>query len=125
MKLKTPNLGSYTKALRYGDALRPERDWLVLLAVGLVLVVASLGWHLLTFRKVVEGEVLEPGAANMIPKAARVETVTAHFDARALEAARYMSEYRFVDPSRTAGTVTMPAVATTTPATTTATTTVQ
>jgi hypothetical protein len=125
MKLTTPDLTRYTKALGYGDALRPARDWLVLLALAFVLVLASLGWHLLTFRKVVEGEPLDPASTDMLPKTARVETVTAYFEARSLEATRYVTEYRFVDPSRTAGTVTVPQaeVPTETPVTTTATTT--
>lgn len=109
MNLPKTDLRKYTKALRYGDALRPSRDWFVLLAVALVLIALSLAWNLWTFEKVVGGESLESAVTDPLPRAKRLEAVTAHFERRALEAERYLSEYRFVDPSGGAGTVILPA----------------
>ena len=100
MKLPATNLSKYGKALSYGGALRPMRDWLVLLALTLVLLLLSVGWNLLTFKKVTEGEPLDAGAAPLPLREAPVGKVEALFEQRAIEAERYLTEYRFVDPSR-------------------------
>lgn len=100
MKIPSKNLSHITKSLGYGDRPCPLRDWLLLLALTLVLLLVSVGWNLWNFDKVTDGEALT-GTTQEAPVAeAPIDQVNALFERRAQEAARYESEYRLVDPSR-------------------------
>ena len=89
------------KSVRYGTALHPSRDWLVLLACAFVGILASIAWNLWTFTKVTEGEPIGTEALSPAADRAPVDAVTKLFEKRAAEEARYRNEYRFVDPSTT------------------------
>lgn len=90
--------------LRYGEHPRPSRDWLVLLCVCCVLLAGSILVNLWYFAKVTGGENI---GTETTPNASfiQLEPVTALFEKRNAERDRYLSEYRFVDPSGGRGTV--------------------
>ena len=98
-----PTLASVSTLLRrfrYGDTLRPERDWLMMLALLLSLLALSVAWNTWFFLSVVADE--ESGrhpveAADPIDRAMLSEE-RALLEAHALEEARYKTEYRFTDP---------------------------
>lgn len=95
------SLGSLTKlfsALSYGPQLRPVRDWLVLLVGFVLLLLASVVWNLWLFNKVTKGEKIGDVAVSQ-PVDIKLDQVKRLFETRAAERMRYMSEYRFVDPS--------------------------
>lgn len=100
MEMPKANLTNLTKSLTYGDRPRPLRDWFVLLAVTLVLLLASVGWNLWTFDRVTDGEPLGETAEISQINTESVDRASALFERRELEADRYLREYRFVDPSR-------------------------
>lgn len=91
-------LSSITKKLRYGDRPRPGRDWIVLLAVFIVALAASVVYNLITFSQVTRGEKIG-NAPVTTPAQIKLDQVKNLFDARAAERAHYTSDYRFVDPS--------------------------
>lgn len=87
------------KGISYGKALRPSRDWLLLLGLVFICLLASVGWNLWTFTNVTEGGSVGAPAPAQDANASAVDSVSALFEERALEEARYRSDYRFVDPS--------------------------
>ncbi len=95
------SLGSFTKifsVLSYGPQLRPVRDWLVLLIVFVLLLLASVGWNLWLFNKVTKGEKIGDVPVSQ-PVDINLDQVKQLFENRAAERMRYTGEYRFVDPS--------------------------
>ena len=89
---------SITKPFKYGLRLRPVRDWLVLLAFCLLLLLVSVGWNLWLFSEVTQGKQI--GTATSTPAVEiKLDQVQTLFGERAQERARYENEYRFVDPS--------------------------
>ena len=94
------SLSKLQKRFAYGDKLKPYRDWFLLLGLMLLILVASVGWNIVTFFRAVDGEVIgttEP--PKEIFDEAAVERVEEAFTARAEEEARYRTTYQFVDPS--------------------------
>ncbi|MEA2701796.1 MAG: hypothetical protein QOE22_505 [Candidatus Parcubacteria bacterium] len=89
------------KGLHYGTALRPSRDWLVVLTLTFVLMLASVAWNLWTFAKVTGGEPIGTEAPQQTAGTASTDEVVKLFEERAAEEARYRNDYRFVDPSGT------------------------
>ena len=87
------------KGISYGPALRPSRDWLVLVALAFIGLLMSVGWNLWTFNKVTEGQPIGTAPSSQEAENPAVDSVTRLFGERALEEARYKTEYRFVDPS--------------------------
>jgi len=101
------NLDSITEKLKamfaYGERPRPYRDWFVVLVAGLTLFALSLLMNVWFFLRVASGESLggtAPAVSAPTFNAAPLEAVDALFKNRADEAARYESQYPFVDPSR-------------------------
>ena len=88
------------RALRYGERIRPIRDWLVVLGVSVALLVASAVWNTWIFIDVVQGEVIGSAESPADTPNGSIEAVQKLFDARGVEKARYENEHRFVDPSR-------------------------
>jgi hypothetical protein len=90
-----------SRYLRYGDHIRPQRDWLFIMGMGAILFIVSASWSYWIFHRVSAGESLETqaGGAPTI-NAATLESVKAIFDTRSAERAHYQNDYRFVDPSR-------------------------
>ncbi|KND51179.1 MAG: hypothetical protein ABA06_02605 [Parcubacteria bacterium C7867-001] len=86
----------------YGEYIHPLRDWFVLLIVSAVLLVASVGWNVWLFYRVLNGESLGSATASTTPlfDTASLSAAQTVFDARAVEEERYKKEYRFIDPSR-------------------------
>lgn len=100
MKMNLSDLTKNLRAFRYGKQPRPMRDWFILLSVcGLLLIISILA-NLWYFAKVTGGENI--GTVTTLPNVHTVplEPVTTIFQERAAERLRYISEYRFVDPSR-------------------------
>jgi hypothetical protein len=96
------NLKDITKSLKnihYGTALRPSRDWLVLLVCTFVFMLVSVAWNLWMFGKVTSGQSIGTETAQRPVHTAPIEAVTKLFESRAAEEARYKTDYRFVDPS--------------------------
>ncbi len=103
MKLSkiTSRITTYLKFLRYGERIRPVRDWLVVLAVVAVLIISTSIWSYGLFRQTTAAERSQATAAAQASiSRASLETVRNIFEARAAEHERYLSEYHFVDPSR-------------------------
>lgn len=100
------NLNSLTSQVRalklpqYGESIRPVRDWFVLLAIALTILVLSLGYHMWLFIRVLQGEQIGEAQTTNPYDLSALEQVDAVFSERAAEEARYKNDYRFVDPSR-------------------------
>jgi hypothetical protein len=85
--------------LAYGERLRPERDWLVLLALAAVLFLISIAANVFIYSEVTdESAVSSSGAAGGVNTNA-IDAAEQLFAKRAAEKARYESQYEFVDPS--------------------------
>ena len=96
---KLTNLTASLKGIRYGDALRPSRDWLMLLTIALLLLVGSIAWNLWTFSEVTKGDPIGNEAPPASTDTGVIDSAARLFEERRAEEARYHSEYRFVDPS--------------------------
>lgn len=94
--MKKPAI-SFSK-LKYGQRIRPVRDWLVLLAAFAFFLLASLAWNLWEFSQATQGNKI--GSENAQPPVQiKLDQVKALFGERAAEQTRYIQEYKFVDPS--------------------------
>jgi hypothetical protein len=97
--LTTP-VRRFLRQVTYGDRIRPQRDWLLIIGVGGIIFLVSVTWNYWLFHKVSAGESLQAGtAAAPVIDTATLESVRAIFDRRAAERAHYENDYRFVDPS--------------------------
>jgi hypothetical protein len=84
--------------LKYGQRIRPVRDWLVLLAAFGLLLLCSLGWNLWEFSQATQGNKI--GSESVQPPVQiKLDQVKSLFNERATEQTRYIQEYKFVDPS--------------------------
>ncbi len=100
--MKFPKLNLKTlSSISYGATVRPQRDWFVLISVGLVLFIASAGWNAWLFYRVFNGEVLttDSGAPAASVTNDTLSKAEAIFSKRSAEESRYRKEYHFVDPS--------------------------
>jgi hypothetical protein len=87
----------------YGSRPRPYRDWFFILAALVALLILSFSWNAWIFLRVAAGESIGGTAATSTApawNAATLEAVDALYANRAEEAARYQSQYPFVDPSK-------------------------
>ena len=81
--------------------MQPVRDWLLVLAVALIALVASVLFNVGFFLDVVSGEnEVQSQAVQETVDTSAVDRVQEVFIERANESARYQGEYQFVDPSR-------------------------
>jgi hypothetical protein len=91
---------SYLRAFHYGDETRPSRDWLVVMLITAVLLLASAGWSYTLFLRISHSE----NSAHAVPSAlinpASLANIRTLFEKRAAERAHYTSDYHFVDPSK-------------------------
>lgn len=87
--------------IRYGKRIRAHRDWLILLAVVAMLLLAASVWSAFLFFEEPKPAAL-PETGSGLPSVSEesLGKVEALFEARDAERARYQSEYRFVDPAR-------------------------
>lgn len=101
---KLPNILKKVTSLRvpkYGTQIRPVRDWLILLVVSAVLLIASAAWNALFFVNLFSEEASSAGVVPAHgPDYSSIDRATETFEAREREQERYKNEYRFVDPSR-------------------------
>lgn len=102
--MKNFNLSSLTKylgALRYGNRLRPERDWLVLLGMTVILLIASIAWNVFYFINTAANQPSSsaPAPTQTLSSASEVTSVQNIFKSRATEQTNYQQNYKFVDPS--------------------------
>ncbi len=96
-----PFITKYLPKLRHGahrGRPDPARDWAILLVFALVVLFASVSWNAWFFLRAIE----EP--APVAPSTEEtgdtgMDAARASAEARALEEARYRTEYRFIDPS--------------------------
>ena len=97
----TKILSRFRKSKSVKHKAEPSRDWLLALLLALVLLVVSVGVNTVVFMEAVShtGEGEAPIEERDIDQSA-VEKAKEAFGVRALEEAKYRSEYRFVDPSR-------------------------
>ncbi|MBP6860316.1 MAG: hypothetical protein KBC38_02020 [Candidatus Pacebacteria bacterium] len=86
-------------AVRYGDELRPQRDWSVLLILAGLILIASITVSAWTFIRVTQGQPVGVDGSAAGNAASDIENAKALFEERRAEEARYRSEYQFVDPS--------------------------
>jgi hypothetical protein len=87
----------------YGKRLHPERDWLLLITVSIVLSAGILVWNIWAFDTVVQGGTIGGTATSSPPVFSQSSLNTIHsvFAARAAENAKYVTGvYTFTDPSQ-------------------------
>ncbi len=97
----TTFLKKYLRMFSYGDRVRPQRDWLILMMIMLGILAVSAGWSYWLFEHISSGEAESQSATPATSvKAVSLDTVRTVFDARAIEHTHYLSDYHFVDPSK-------------------------
>ena len=100
MNFHLPKQLSGLSHITYGKRVHPSRDWLIVLVVALLLLVASGLWGTILFIRGAEAEALGESIGNAPSVSGKIlEQTSALFEERALEEGRYRNEYRFVDPS--------------------------
>lgn len=84
----------------HDDAVHPARDWFIMLAVVLAVLIASGAWNLWLFYQIMSGKSLG-GAVHEETQQAKIQVqdVQDVFKNRAAERANYQNTYTFVDPS--------------------------
>lgn len=101
MNFHLPTSLARPKLPRIVDRKKPSRDWLALLTIALLLLIASVGWNAWTFLRITSGEGIGDAAPiDTGPDIGSVERAREVFLERAAEEQRYFAEYRFVDPNR-------------------------
>jgi hypothetical protein len=99
--MKLPNsLFSVFKIFRYGDRLKPNRDWFILLTLTALCLVASVCWNIFLFSQLENGKsvgnVTVPNHTAATSSISGVQTV---FQKRAAQESNYQHAYTFIDPS--------------------------
>jgi hypothetical protein len=101
MKLHLPSKLGTLHLPHYGERPTPFRDWLLLISICSILLIASITWNTLFFIKATTGElVLEAPVTQKEPEITLIERVHTLFAAREAEEKRYRTEYTFIDPSK-------------------------
>lgn len=98
MKLPFLKLGSVSNPFKYGDRLKPERDWLVLVSISAILLLGSLAWNAWLFLRVTNGDAIGTATAPQSLNPASIDSVNALFQQRANIETEYKNAH-FVDPS--------------------------
>ncbi len=91
------------RKIKYGNRLRPSRDWLILIAGAALALISIVTWTTFNFLRVVDGPSVVDTAQNksVIVDNVAMQEVRQIFDTRAMEQAKYESgEYTFADPSK-------------------------
>ncbi|MBA3789188.1 hypothetical protein H0X32_02210 [Patescibacteria group bacterium] len=100
-KLNLARLSTVTRIFRYGDRIHPSRDWFVLLAFALLLLVISIGFNVWLFMQIAGGKsiVSDTSVPHVASSTTSVTDVQNVFKGRASEETNYQHTYHFVDPS--------------------------
>jgi hypothetical protein len=100
--MKNSSLGKLRNVFRYGDRMRPVRDWFVLLAISIMTLGVAVVWNAWLFDDVASGGTLLD-AATSTPAAfskSSLQSVEQIFQERAAEDATFASTTsNFTDPS--------------------------
>lgn len=88
------------RAFKYGEHIHPLRDWLIMVSVVGILLAASSIWSYVVYYEFTSEKEGNTAPALLQVNTASLTTVRAVFEKRATERAHYLSDYRFVDPSK-------------------------
>ncbi len=99
MKNVTQLFRRFSRFLAYGDRINPVRDWFALLTISGILLCISVGWNIWLFSRVTSGETIGTATSTPAETNLKLDSVQALFETRSAERSRYVSTYRFVDPS--------------------------
>lgn len=101
MNFHIPKQLALLSRITYGKRVHPQRDWLILLAGVLLLLVFGALWSTVVYVRgthlTVPDETAELGTPVSLEA---LERTTALFETRAKEEGRYRGEYHFVDPKQ-------------------------
>jgi hypothetical protein len=98
MKLSLPKMGNAANPFKYGERLNPARDWLALVSVAAILLVASIGWNVWLFLRVTNGDAIGTATDTRSLNPASIDSVDVLFQKRAATETDYKNAH-FVDPS--------------------------
>ncbi|MCX6790553.1 MAG: hypothetical protein NTV60_03470 [Candidatus Kaiserbacteria bacterium] len=90
------------KQMKFLNRLDPERDWILLLIISVILLTSIVVWNAWTFDMIAKGGVIGSSATSTAPTLEQTsfEDIHAVFDKRAIEESNYTSGvYQYVDPS--------------------------
>lgn len=94
---------AFADRLRSGARLDPVRDWLMLLALSIIVFIGIVAWNISAFSTVARGGVIGAGATST-PAAfnrSSLDVIHAIFEKRAAEEVKYVTGvYRYADPSQ-------------------------
>lgn len=85
------------------SAIDPERDWIILLILSVIVLAAIVVWNAFVFDTVVRGGVIGTPPQNSAPVFSQSSLDAIHeiFANRAAEEEKYLSDgYHYADPSR-------------------------
>jgi len=80
----------------------PERDWIVLLIVSIIMLTGIVTWNVWAFDTIAKGRILGPTASTTITTFKQSSSGEIHtiFEERAAEETNYTSGvYQYIDPS--------------------------
>jgi hypothetical protein len=99
--LTSLSLSTYLGRLRYGDTLRPGRDWFVVIGIAVIVLIASIALNVWFFISLANSENAAPAVttAHTTSSAGAVTDVQNIFQERATQQTDYQQTYHFVDPS--------------------------
>lgn len=83
--------------------LDPERDWLVLVILSVIMLSGIIVWNAWAFDTVVNGGVIGSPASSTPPifNQSALDAIRTVFDNRATEETKYTSDvYHYIDPSQ-------------------------
>lgn len=87
---------------RRNERQDPARDWLLLLKLSMVVLVAIVAWNAWTFNRVANGGIIGglPSGPPPVFSQASLDAINAVFTNRAAEESKYETGvYRYADPS--------------------------
>lgn len=99
----TPFFDRLARRARSLSAIDPERDWIMLLILSVIVLSGVMVWNAFVFDTVVQGGVIGAPLPNSAPLFSQSSLDAIHevFANRATEEEKYLSDvYHFADPSQ-------------------------
>jgi hypothetical protein len=96
------SLISFFKRIRSLSAIDPERDWIMLLIISILMLAAIVVWNAFVFDTVATGGVIGAPTATAPPvfSQSSLDAIHTVFANRAAEEAKYITDvYHYADPS--------------------------